>query len=71
MIGPGLRRTTIGIAFDWVNPSSAVLNAVDAVVIDSEPLLAQAVPFAVALAWMLMALWYARRRVSRLTGSPP
>jgi ABC-type transport system involved in multi-copper enzyme maturation permease subunit len=71
MLGPGLRRTAIGVAFDWVNPFSAVLNAVDAVVIDSEPLLAQALPFAVALAWMLIALWYASRSVSRLTGSPP
>jgi ABC-type transport system involved in multi-copper enzyme maturation permease subunit len=70
ILGPGLRRTAIGVAFDWVNPFSAVLNAIDAVVIDSEPLLAQTVPFAIALAWMLTALWYARRSVSRLTGSP-
>jgi hypothetical protein len=69
VLGPGLRRTAIGVAFDWVNPVSTVLNAVDAVVIDSEPLFAQTVPFAVALAWMLIALWYARRSVSRLTGS--
>jgi ABC-type transport system involved in multi-copper enzyme maturation permease subunit len=67
ILGPGLRRTTIGVAFDWVNPFSAVLNAVDAVVIDSEPLRAQIVPSAVALAWMLIALWYARRSVFRLT----
>jgi ABC-2 family transporter protein len=71
MLGPGLRRTAIGVAFDWGNPFSAVLNAVDAVVLDSEPLLAQTVPCAVALAWLLMALWYARRSISRLTGSPP
>ena len=70
ILGPGLRRTAIGVAFDWVNPFSAVLNAVDAVVIDSEPLLTQTVPFAIALAWMLIALWYARRSISRLTGSP-
>jgi ABC-type transport system involved in multi-copper enzyme maturation permease subunit len=70
MLGPGLRRTAIGVTFDWVNPFSAVLNALDAVVLDSEPLLAQTVPFAVALAWMLIALWYARRSISRLTGSP-
>lgn len=70
ILGPGLRRTAIGVAFDWVNPFSAVLNAVDAVVVDSEPLLGQTTPFAVALVWMLIALWYARRCVFRLTGSP-
>jgi hypothetical protein len=70
IIGPGLRRTGIGVAFDCVNPFSMVLNAVDGVVIDSEPLFAQTVPFAVALAWMLIALWYARRSILRLTGSP-
>jgi hypothetical protein len=70
IIGPGLRRTGIGVAFDCVNPFSLVLNAVDGVVIDSEPLFAQTVPFAVALAWMLIALWYARRSILRLTGSP-
>jgi ABC-type transport system involved in multi-copper enzyme maturation permease subunit len=70
ILGSGLRRTAIGVAFDWVNPFSVVLNAVDAVVIDSEPLFGQIVPFAVALAWMLITLWYARRSVSRLTGSP-
>jgi ABC-type transport system involved in multi-copper enzyme maturation permease subunit len=69
MIGPGLRRTAIGVAFDCVSPFSVVLNAADAVVIDSEPLFAQTVPFAVALAWMLIALWYARRSILRLTGS--
>jgi hypothetical protein len=68
LLGQGLRKTAIGFAFDWVNPFSTVLNAIDAVVIDSEPLLAQSVPFVVALAWMLLALWYARRSVSRLTG---
>ena len=70
IIGPGLRRTGIGVAFDCVNPFSMVLNAVDGVVIDSEPLFAQTVPFAVALAWMLIALWYTRRSILRLTGSP-
>lgn len=70
LLGPGLRKTAIGVVFDRVNPFSAVLNAIDAVVIDSEPLLAQGVPFAVALAWLLLAFWYARRSVARLTGSP-
>jgi ABC-2 type transport system permease protein len=69
LLGPGMRRTAIGRAFDWVNPISTVLNAIDSVVIDSEPLLAQTVPFAVALAWLLLALWYARRSVFRLTGA--
>lgn len=69
MLGPGLRRTAIGRGFEWVNPFSTVLNAIDAVVIDSEPLAAQAVALAVALAWLLLALWYARRNVLRLTGS--
>jgi hypothetical protein len=69
LLGPGMRRTAIGRAFDWVNPFSMVLNAIDSVVIDSEPLLAQAVPFAVALAWLLLALWYARRSVFRLIGA--
>jgi ABC-type Na+ efflux pump permease subunit len=70
MLGPGLRQTAIGVAVDWVNPFSAILNAVDAVVIDSEPALTQTTPFAVAFAWLLLALWYARRTVFRLTGSP-
>jgi ABC-type transport system involved in multi-copper enzyme maturation permease subunit len=66
VIGPGLRRTAIGTAFDLVNPFSAALNAVDAVVIDSEPLLAQTAAFAVTFAWVLIACWFAWGGVRRL-----
>jgi ABC-type transport system involved in multi-copper enzyme maturation permease subunit len=66
VIGPGLRRTAIGAAFDLVNPFSAALNAVDAIVIDSEPLIAQVAALSVTVAWALVAIWFAWTGMRRL-----
>ncbi len=66
VIGPGLRRTTIGAAFDAVNPFSAALNAVDAVVIDGERLAAHALAFCAVAVWALAAGWFAWAGMRRL-----
>jgi ABC-type transport system involved in multi-copper enzyme maturation permease subunit len=68
VIGPGLRRTAIGAGFDLINPFSAALNAVDAVVIDGERLVAHWPAFAIAMIWVLVAAsfaWIAMRRLAR------
>jgi len=68
LLGPGLRQSAIGRAFDAVNPLSAAVNAYDAVIIDSQPILAQWPHLAVAAAWLGVTLWLARsgfRKVAR------
>jgi ABC-type transport system involved in multi-copper enzyme maturation permease subunit len=68
LLGPSLRQAAIGRAFDAINPFSAAVNAFDAVIIDSLAILAQWPHFAVAVAWLALALWLARsgfRRVAR------
>jgi ABC-type transport system involved in multi-copper enzyme maturation permease subunit len=60
LIGPSLRQSAIGHAFDSVNPFSAALNAYDAVVIDSLTIGAQWIHILVAVAWLVLALWFAR-----------
>ena len=66
VIGPGLRRTAIGALFDLVNPFAAVLNAIDAVVIDSERLAAQGLAFGIAAVWALAALAFAWTGLNRI-----
>lgn len=52
LIGPSLRQSAVGVAFDVVNPFSAALNAYDAVVIDGQGFVAQASHALVAMAWL-------------------
>ena len=61
LLGPSLRQSVIGRAFDAVNPFSGTLNAYDAVIIDSQSLLTQWSHFAVTLAWLGLTLWFAVR----------
>lgn len=68
LLGPSLRQSAVGRAFDTVNPFSAAVNAYDAVIIDSRSILSQWAHIAVAAVWLVLALWLARsgfRRVAR------
>jgi len=68
LLGPSLRQSAVGKAFDAVNPFSGALNAYDLVLIDSMPLAAQWPYFLVALAWLGLMTWFAVggiRRVQR------
>jgi ABC-type transport system involved in multi-copper enzyme maturation permease subunit len=60
LIGPSLRQSAIGRAFDAVNPFSAAVNAYDAVLIDSQSIGAQWMHFGVALFWLVVTYWFAR-----------
>jgi ABC-2 type transport system permease protein len=66
VLGPGLRNNPIGKAFDAVNPFSAALNSFDSVVIDSQPIAAQAGRLAVAVTWLAVSAWFAMRSMQRL-----
>jgi ABC-type transport system involved in multi-copper enzyme maturation permease subunit len=66
LLGPGLRQSVIGRAFDAVNPFSAAVNSFDSVVIDSQPLSMQLGRFSVTLIWLVLTLWFARRSVQTL-----
>jgi len=65
VMGPGLRDNPIGKAFDAVNPFSAALNSFDSVVIDSQPFTAQAGRLAVAIVWLALSAWFAKRSMER------
>jgi ABC-type transport system involved in multi-copper enzyme maturation permease subunit len=68
LLGPGLRQSAVGRLFDSANPFSGALNAYDAVIIDSEPLVRQAGHWLTIVAWTVAALAFAVhsfRRVSR------
>lgn len=68
LLGPSLRQSAIGRMFDAVNPFSAAVNAYDAVIIDSQGIAAQGMNFLVVLAWLAIALWFARlgfRKIAR------
>lgn len=66
LLGPSLRQSAIGRAFDAVNPFSAAVNAYDAVIIDSQGIAAQWPHIAVAAAWLVLTLWLARSGFRRL-----
>jgi ABC-type transport system involved in multi-copper enzyme maturation permease subunit len=66
LLGPSLRQSALGRAFDAIDPFAAALNSFDSAVIDSEPLRMQLVRLAVALAWLLLTAWFAKRSVERL-----
>jgi len=61
LLGPSLRQSAPGRAFDAVNPFSAALNALDAVLIDSQSLLQQSGHLALVLAWLALTLLFAVR----------
>lgn len=63
LLGPGLRQSVIGKAFDAVNPFSAALNSFDSVVIDSQPFSMQLGRLAVTLVWLVLTWWFAKRSV--------
>jgi ABC-type transport system involved in multi-copper enzyme maturation permease subunit len=68
VLGPSLRQSAIGRAFDAVNPFSAALNAFDAVIIDSQTILSQALRLLIVLVWLALTLWLSHwsfRRVVR------
>lgn len=66
LLGPSLRQSAVGRAFDAVNPFSAAVNAYDAVIIDSQTILAQWPHVAVAAVWLALALWLARSGFHRI-----
>jgi ABC-type transport system involved in multi-copper enzyme maturation permease subunit len=61
LLGPGLRQSAIGKAFDTVNPFSAAVNAYDAIIIDSQTIGAQAASLIVVFIWFGLTLCFARR----------
>lgn len=65
LLGPGLRNSVIGKALDAVNPFSGALNTYDAVIVDSDPFLAQLPRLALVLAWLAVAFLAARRTARR------
>ena len=66
LLGPSLRQSAVGLAFDAVNPFSAALNAYDAVVIDGQGAVAQAWHGLVALIWLVSTAAFAAMGVRQL-----
>jgi ABC-type transport system involved in multi-copper enzyme maturation permease subunit len=67
LLGPSLRQSAVGREFDAVNPFSGALNAYDAVIIDSQTIVAQLPHFAVILVWLSLTLWFAARGFNRVS----
>jgi ABC-type Na+ efflux pump permease subunit len=67
LIGPSLRQSAIGRIFDAINPFSGTVNAYDAVIIDSKPILAQWPGLALTLIWLAAALALAVAAFNRLS----
>jgi ABC-2 type transport system permease protein len=67
VIGPSLRQSAPGRLFDAVNPLSGVVNAYDAVIIDSRAILAQSTGFTLAVIWLAAMLWFAVVGFNRLS----
>lgn len=67
LLGPSLRQSAIGKAFDTVNPFSAAVNAYDAVIIDSQAITAQIPHLAAALVWLILTLWFAAGSVRKIS----
>jgi len=66
LLGPSLRQSALGVAFDAVNPFSAALNAYDAVAIDGQGALAQSSHGLVALLWLVGTAAFAAAGVRQL-----
>lgn len=67
LLGPSLRQSLVGRAFDAINPFSGALNAFDAIVIDSQPFGAQGFHGISLIGWTLLTLlfaWASTRRMS-------
>lgn len=60
LIGPSLRQSAVGVAFDAVNPFAAAVNAYDAVIIDSATLVSQWGKALTTLGWLASTGWFAR-----------
>jgi ABC-type transport system involved in multi-copper enzyme maturation permease subunit len=58
LLGPSLRQSAMGRAFDAINPLSGALNAYDAVIIDSQSLLSQPLRCGTVLIWLGLSIWY-------------
>lgn len=67
LLGPSLRQSSIGRAFDAVNPFSGALNAYDAVVIDSQSILQQGMHIVPVIVWLAATLLFALRSVRALS----
>lgn len=68
LLGPSLRQSAIGHIFDAVNPFSAAVNAYDAVIVDSQSIIAQGPHMLVATIWLVLTLVFARmsfRKIAR------
>ncbi len=61
LIGPGLRNSAVGKAFDSVNPFAGALNTYDSVIVDSDPLTKQLPRLILVFVWL--ALTFAAARV--------
>jgi ABC-type transport system involved in multi-copper enzyme maturation permease subunit len=66
VLGPALRQSAIGRAFDTVNPFSAAVNAYDAVVIDSMPVFSQWGSLITVLIWLGVTFTLTRRGFAAL-----
>jgi ABC-type transport system involved in multi-copper enzyme maturation permease subunit len=66
LLGASLRQSAIGRAFDAVNPFSALVNAADAVIIDSQAIGAQWDHILVAYLWLALTLWLGRAAFRRI-----
>ncbi len=66
LLGPALRQSSIGRLFDAVNPFSAAVNAYDAVIIDSQSLLAQGSHVVTLALWIVVTIWFARSGFRKL-----
>jgi ABC-type transport system involved in multi-copper enzyme maturation permease subunit len=66
VLGASLRRTVIGQWFDAVNPFATALNALDAIIIDSQPLTGEIVHLGVVLAWLAVTVTFAANRVGAM-----
>lgn len=67
LLGPSLRQSAVGRAFDAVNPFSGALNAYDAVVLDLQAITAQLPHLALTLTWLALALGLAIYSFRRIT----
>jgi ABC-2 type transport system permease protein len=66
LLGPSLRQSAVGRTFDAINPFSGALNAYDAVVIDSQTVVAQLPHFGVTLVWLGLTLWFSVHSLNRV-----
>lgn len=66
LLGPGLRQSAVGQVFDAVNPFSAAVNAYDAVIIDSQSIVAQGTHLLAAALWLVITVWFAQSGFRKL-----